>query len=430
MASSRLSLFPALLLLLFLVAPFTVTSKTFPGDTEALNAVKQGVDPASILPGSCLSTWDFAAADPCDAAYGPRFTCGLRCDARDAAGFLRVTELAFDPAGYSGSLSPSVWSLPFLESLDLADNRLASAVPPPPPAGLPPRLRRVSLSRNAFSGEIPGFSDAPAPAPALEELYLDSNLLSGPIPPGLATLPALRRLELQMNNLTGGIPDLGPLQNLAFLDASDNALSGEFPSGKLPASVVQISLRNNRLEGEIPGAAVAALPALQVMDLSHNGLWGAVPGAAFEHPSLEQLTLSYNQLESITRPGDGGLWSRLIALDLGHNRLGGFLPAFLGLMPRLSALSLEDNRFTGMIPAQYAVRVVGAGGAVPFARLILSGNYLFGPVPSPMVGLKEGSAMVSLADNCLFRCPPEFFFCEGGRQKSSTTCRDFNPVIP
>ncbi|XP_008796883.2 probable LRR receptor-like serine/threonine-protein kinase At4g36180 [Phoenix dactylifera] len=426
MASSHPSLCSPLLLLLFLVTPLTVTSKTFPGDTEALKAVKQGVDPRSIPSGSCLSTWDFAVADPCDAAFSPRFTCGLRCDTSDAAGFLRVTELALDPAGYSGSITPSVWSLPFLESLELADNSLAGAVPLPPPAGLPPRLRRLSLSRNAFSGEIPGFSAAPA----LEELYLDNNLLSGPIPPGLATLPALRRLELQTNNLTGEIPDLGPLQNLTFLDASNNALSGGFPSGKFPASVVEISLRSNRLEGEIPGAAVAALPALQVMDLSHNGLSGAVPGAAFEHPSLEQLTLAYNRFESIKRPGDGGLVSRLIALDLGHNRLGGFLPAFLGSMPRLSALSLEDNRFTGMIPAQYAVRVVGAWGAVPFARLILSGNYLSGPVPSPLVGLKEGSAMVNLADNCLFRCPPEFFFCDGGRQKPSTTCREFNPVIP
>lgn len=428
MASSHPSLCPPLLLLLFLVTPLTVISKTFPGDTRALKALKQGVDPGSIPPGSCLSSWDFAVADPCDAAYGPRFTCGLRCDARDAAGLLRVTELALDPAGYSGSLSSSVWSLRFLEFLDLADNRLAGAIPPPPHAGLPSPLRRLSLSRNAFSGEIPGFSATPAPA--LEELYLDNNLLSGPIPPELATLPALRRLELQMNNLTGEIPDLGPLQNLTFLDASDNSLSGEFPSGKLPASVVEISLRSNRLEGEIPGGAVAALPALQVMDLSHNLLRGAVPGTVFEHPSLEQLTLAYNQLESIKPPGDGGLGSRLIALDLGHNRLGGYLPAFLGSMPRLSALSLENNRFTGMIPTRYAVRVVGAWGAVPLARLILSGNYLLGPIPSPMVGLKEGSATVSLADNCLFRCPPEFFFCEGGRQKPSTTCREFNPVIP
>ncbi|EHA8590601.1 putative inactive leucine-rich repeat receptor-like protein kinase [Cocos nucifera] len=197
---------------------------------------------------------------------------------------------------------------------------------------------------------------------------------------------------------------------------------------------MEISLRSNRLEGEIPApavaVAVAALPALHVMDFSHNGLWGtlpALPGAAFDHPSLEQLTLACDRLESVQGPWDGGLGSQLIALDLEHNCLGGLLPTFLGSMPRLSALSLEDNWFTGMIPTQYAVR---AGGAVPFARLNLSENYLFGPIPSPIGGLMEGSAMVSLADNCLFRCPPEFFFSEGGRRKPPTTCREFNPVIP
>ena len=47
------------------------------------------------------------------------------------------------------------------------------------------------------------------------------------------------------------------------------------------------------------------------------------------------------------------------------------------------ALSLENNKFTGMIPTQYAIKVVVPGtGVSPFVRLFLGGNYLFGVIPS------------------------------------------------
>ncbi|CAN0919080.1 hypothetical protein LINGRAHAP2_LOCUS31248 [Linum grandiflorum] len=97
-------------------------------------------------------------------------------------------------------------------------------------------------------------------------------------------------------------------------------------------------------------------------------------------------------------------------------------------MPKLSALSLENNKFTGVIPTQYAVKaVLPYAGVSPFARLLLGGNYLFGPIPGPLMGLQPGSSNVSLHDNCLYRCPTVLFFCQGGDQKSVTECRNFQP---
>lgn len=414
-----------LLLLLTLSLASSIFSLTSPADVSALKAFKLAVEPSSIPAGSCLSSWDFDR-DPCDSAFTDRFTCGFRCDGRDpASGLARVTELALDPAGYSGHLPFSFWSsFPSLESLDLSDNRFSGPIPPPPPYGLPSTLRRIALSRNSFSGEIPSLT----PSSSLEELYLDSNFLTGSIPHGIARL---KRLELQRNNLSGEIPDLRSLSSLYFLDASDNQLGGRFPD-VLPQSLVEFSLRNNKLEGWIPSSAISALPWLQVLDLSNNALSGTVPAAVFQHPSLEQLVLANNEFESLEVPSDGGVGSRLIALDLGHNQLGGMLPAFIGMMPRLRAVTLEKNRFTGMIPAGYAVRAAGMGGAgvEPFARLMLAGNYLCGPVPSLMLGGGGVPAAVSLGDNCLFRCPMEFDFCRGAQQKPPATCRDFNPLIP
>lgn len=128
--------------------------------------------------------------------------------------------------------------------------------------------------------------------------------------------------------------------------------------------------------------------------------------------------------------------SRLVAVDLSYNNLRGLLPGFMAAMPMLSALSLEHNLFTGMIPSQFALRVRDAalggrgGGTAAIRRLLLGGNYLFGPIPGPLMGLRPGSANVSLVDNCLYRCPDEFFFCQGGDQKSPADCKSFSPTIP
>ncbi|XP_068640169.1 receptor-like protein 12 [Aristolochia californica] len=410
--------------LIVLVAVFqlleVVSGSTYSGDIEALKELKRGFESSSVTPGSCLSSWDFSY-DPCDASFSDHFTCGFRCDVT-VDGYSRVTEISLDRAGYAGSLS--LFPLPYLEALDVTDNRLAGAVPSS--IRNLTRLRRLTLSNNFFSGEIPS---SIAALPALEELYLDNNLLQGEIPADLGRLQSLKRLELQGNELYGDFPDLGSLQNLLFLDASNNLLSGALPAS-LPPSLVELSMRNNSFEADIP-SNLRSLTFLQVVDLSHNKLSGAVAPFLFEHPSLEQLTLSYNSFTSLETPGSYGLKSQLIAVDISYNKLQGLLPAFVAIMPSLSALSLENNQFTGMIPSQYALKTVLPGpGTSPFVRLLLSGNYLFGPIPSPLMGMKSGSATVSLVDNCLLRCPEELFFCQGGRQKSSSTCRNFSPVIP
>ncbi|XP_043715005.1 DNA damage-repair/toleration protein DRT100-like [Telopea speciosissima] len=398
-------------------------SKTYWGDVKGLKQLKKGLDSGSVTPGSCLSSWDFSV-DPCDHIFSDRFTCGFRCDLV-VSGISRVTEVSLDQAGYTGSLSSSACNyLPYLESLNLADNSLAGSIPTS--ISNLTRLRRLALSENSFAGEIPTSIGSLF---ALEELYLDHNQLLGPIPASFKGLASLKRLELQGNKLSGELPDLGSLKNLTFLDASDNAISGRVPVG-LPGSLVEISMRNNSLEGNLP-EKISDSGFLQVMDLSHNQLSGAVPSIVFQHPSLQQLTLSHNQLSSIQVPSDMGARSELVVLDLSYNQLQGLLAAFMAMMPKLSALSLEKNKFTGMIPSQYALKAgVPSEGTSPFARLLLGGNYLFGPIPGPLMTMKPGNANVSLVDNCLYRCPETFFFCQGGLQKSSMACKSFGPVIP
>ncbi|KAJ4978507.1 hypothetical protein NE237_009287 [Protea cynaroides] len=123
--------------------------------------------------------------------------------------------------------------------------------------------------------------------------------------------------------------------------------------------------------------------------------------------------------------------SELVALDQSSNDLQGLLPTFMVTMPKLSALSLEKNKFTGMISSQYALKaVILIEGTSTFARLLLGGNYLFGPILGPLMSMKPGSANVSLVDNCFYGCLETFFFCQGGVQKSLIACKIFRPIIP
>ncbi|QCD94331.1 LRR receptor-like serine/threonine-protein kinase FLS2 [Vigna unguiculata] len=379
LTSLHLHIHHFLILSLFLT-PFVTDSATHWSDTQFLKELKNNLHPVSVTPGSCIFSWDFSY-DPCDNLFTDKFTCGFRCDAV-VSGTTRLTELTLDPAGYSGTLSAATWNLPYLQTLDVSNNFFSGQIPDS--FSNLTRLTRLGLSKNFLTGTIPSSLSSLS---NLQELYLDNNNLQGPIPVSFNRLTNLKRLEMQSNKLNGVVPGLSSLNNLYFLDLSFNLFTG--------------------------------------------GLTGAVPFALFELPSLQQVTLSFNEFSHMEAPYALEMRSGVIAVDLSDNELGGFLPLFPALMPRLSSLSLENNRFVGMIPTQYALKTVfPEAGIAPFERLLLGGNYLFGAIPSPLMALQPGSAMVRLVDNCLYRCPISFFFCQGGQQKSFEECKRFSRFIP
>ncbi|KAL6552232.1 hypothetical protein OROGR_008386 [Orobanche gracilis] len=410
---------------------FTETqSSTHWLDVQVLKQLKGTIKPSTIPPGSCIDSWDFTL-DPCDNLFSEKFTCGFRCSAvsNSTSSSARVTELALDSPGYSGSLAVVSWAgVPHLQILDVSNNGFTGRIPDS--FSRLTRLKRLGLSRNSLSGSVPASLGSLA---GLEEVYLDSNLLKGTIPLSFNGLKNLKRLGIQGNQLSGGFPDLSQLDSLEYLDAGDNAISGEIPA-YMPPSLIELVMRNNQIVGNLQANVVANLAYLQVMDLSHNILIGSVPADLFIHPSLEQLTLSYNQFGSVQVPDNAsGLTSQLISVDLSNNQIRGFLPGFMGLMPKLSALALENNKFSGLIPTQYALRVlnpVTGQEVAQLKRLMLGGNYLYGPIPNGFLGLEPDSVTVRLGDNCLYRCPVRWFFCGGGAQKSLMECRAFGPIIP
>ncbi|KAE8694803.1 hypothetical protein F3Y22_tig00110773pilonHSYRG00098 [Hibiscus syriacus] len=143
---------------------------------------------------------------------------------------------------------------------------------PPIPAHLT-RLGRLGLSGNSVTVEIPAILGS---LPHLKELYLDNNHLHGPIPSIFNNLTCLKLLEIQRKYIFGEFPYLGSLIKLYFLDASDNNVSGQVPS-TFPVSLVELSMRNNILDN------IDNIRFLQVLDLNHNILYGAISLVFFKH---------------------------------------------------------------------------------------------------------------------------------------------------
>ena len=129
------------------------------------------------------------------------------------------------------------------------------------------------------------------------ELDLESNWLSGEIPPELGSLSNLVGLRLTNNQLTGEIPTrLGALTNLEGLHLDYNQLTGEIPPelGSL-SNLVGLRLTNNQLTGEIP-TRLGALTNLEGLYLNDNQLTGEIPPELGALTNLEWLHLANNQL--------------------------------------------------------------------------------------------------------------------------------------
>ncbi|KAJ1378909.1 Protein kinase domain [Sesbania bispinosa] len=119
-----------------------------------------------------------------------------------------------------------------------------------------PNGRVVGLSIPSLNLRGPIDSLSPLSYLRLELLYLAGNDFSGEIPPEIASLRLLLRLDLSDNNIRGPIPnELLKLTHLLTLRLQNNAFSGQVPD--LSSSLLNLSelnITNNELHGHLPDA--------------------------------------------------------------------------------------------------------------------------------------------------------------------------------
>ena len=320
-------------------------------------------------------------SDPCDDYLdGPNCTGG------------RITALSLRDNGLVGSLAAwtSVGAMANLTQLDLAYNSLSGSLPTQ--VGRIRNLERLSLRNNALSGPLPphvarvnargagrlleldlsynlleGFlpSELDRHAGSLELLDVQSNKLSGTLPPAIGQLPFLQVLALQRNSFSGTLPadfagggvwraptPADEEERAASLRATAPPGFGELyeTEGGDPARrgglqlLRYLSLQSNAaLSGTLPSSIGLA---------GHDGAFPLVEG----HERLLELHL-YGTRLSGTLPTELGRLTGLHTLRLSSNSISGSIPTQAGLLTRLEELDLYDNPLEGDMPAELAALI-------------------------------------------------------------------------
>uniref|UniRef100_A0ACD6A1K1 Uncharacterized protein n=1 Tax=Avena sativa TaxID=4498 RepID=A0ACD6A1K1_AVESA len=225
------------------------------------------------------------------------------------------------------------WTVSSYFTLDLSRNRLVGMLPS---LGHMEELYALIISSNELTGPIPTLPKT------LSYLDMSKNDLSGPLPSDTQGL-MLQTLLLFSNGLYGTIPcSLLQLQQLEFLDLSNNKLVGTFP--KCPqeygtSSITTLNLNSNNLSGSFP-MFLQRCRDLNFLDLAYNGFSGSLPvWIASKLPQLALLRLRSNMFSGGI-PGQLSKMKGLQYLDIACNNISGNIPESFG---NLTAMTLTPN---------------------------------------------------------------------------------------
>ncbi|KAJ7958830.1 Leucine-rich receptor-like protein kinase family protein [Quillaja saponaria] len=315
---------------------------------------------------------------------------GIACDNSS-----HVSSIELSGKNISGTITSSIFQLPYIKNMDLSNNQLI---------GESPSinfisswfLRYLNLSNNNLTGSLPSslFSISFS---HLETLDLSNNMLSGKIPDQIGLLSSLKYLDLGGNVLVGKIPNsITNLTSLESLTLASNQLVGEIPEDIAQIkSLKWIYFGYNNLSGGIP-KGIGELNSLNHLNLVYNNLTGQIPESLGNLSNLRYLFLYQNKLTGPIPHSVFGL-KKLVSLDLSDNSLSGKIPELVIQLQNLEILHLFSNNFTGEIPKALAslpsLQVLqlwsnrltdGLCSSGRLYKLILFSNSLKGEIPKTL----------------------------------------------
>ena len=258
------------------------------------------------------------------------------------------------------------------ENLDLGFNEVGGTIPPE--LALLSNLTRVELSgttQNRIGGTLP---TELGELSLLESFDVFGNALSGTIPPELGKWDSIKTLNLGFNQLTGPVPDaVGLMSTLTEMNFGLNFLTGEVPGTiGLLVDLEKLSLNDNDMTGPLP-QQLGTLGVLRDLNLDGNG-FTALPSELRGLEKLVTLKINRNSLSGSLSSDIGGL-SSLRTLELNTNELSGEIPSEIALLVNLRNLDLSSNELDGSIPTEI-------GLLVALRNLQLQSNKLEGSIPT------------------------------------------------
>nr|GMD32576.1 LRR receptor-like serine/threonine-protein kinase GSO1 [Ipomoea batatas] len=301
---------------------------------------------------------------------------------------LTLLDLSFN--SLEGAISESFLScLPNLQ-IDLSYNEFAGEVKP-----FFSKAHLLNLSKNKFFAATSLLCSSMVDA-WLAYVDLSDNLLSGKLPDCHMNFSSLFILNLANNNLSGKIPkSLGSLESLTSLDLSNNSFSGEVPSSlQNKSNLLFLDLGENQLSGRVPGWNGQTI----FLRLQSNNNFTAMSRktslnnyySQFYHSILSTEDNEY-KFEVDYRDGAWFAWKGVKAeyhntiallklIDLSANQLTGQIPEGLTSLYELVSLNLSRNHFSGKIPEKI-------GQLTQLNSLDLSNNRLTGRIPLSMANI-------------------------------------------
>ncbi|KAF7147033.1 hypothetical protein RHSIM_Rhsim03G0185100 [Rhododendron simsii] len=286
--------------------------------------------------------------------------------------FKRLKYLDLSWNSFSGSITQSLGTLSALEVLRIHDNQLNGTIPVS--LGQLSNLKTLDLSYNHLEGVVTEANFANLTI--LEELSIDSNLLTLKVisdwmppfqvktlsmgsckigttgfPQWLRTQKKVSFLDISNAGISGTLPQWLDEMPLETLDLSQNLIVGSIFQ-KLPPTLWGLDLSDNLISGPLPQNISEMVPSLDTLLLGGNLISGLIPYSLWEIPALRVLDLSKNNLFGNLPLYKGrGELSSLQVMTLSSNKLSGILPSFIGNFTSLGWLQLNNNSFYGELPS-------------------------------------------------------------------------------
>ncbi|KAI3872986.1 hypothetical protein MKW92_025135 [Papaver armeniacum] len=146
-------------------------------------------------------------------------------------------------------------------------------------------------------------------------------------------------------------------------------------------SVTELNLTSSNLQGTLYSFNFSSFTNFVSLDLGNNKLSGFIPSQIGSLSKLSHLGLSMNKFSGHL-PVEIGFLTNITFLDVSQNQISGRIPISIYNLSNLDTLYLDQNQLSGTIHRHI-------GMLKSLTRLTLSTNNLTGPIPTSLCNLNN-----------------------------------------